>query len=87
MKRRRTPVSVASDCDGTPLRFEWAGKHRSVKAVLGRWSTDGAWWKDRPTGGAATVVVTALWRVETDDGLICELAEQEGRWTLLGEWD
>lgn len=78
----RRPVTVTLR-GGRPSAFRdpRSGGRRTVARVLDRWREAGAWWAGDPE--------RTVWRVQLEDGGICELEFDHGagRWALYKMYD
>ncbi|MCR4426352.1 MAG: DUF6504 family protein [Firmicutes bacterium] len=43
-KRIQKPITVVEGPGGSPIRFSWLNRWRTVSGVLDRWRESGDWW-------------------------------------------
>ncbi len=75
------PVDVATDPDGRPAAFRFAGMRERVRAVLDAWVETGRWWEQESE--------LIAYRVATESGGLFELnfIPRERRWMLYKAYD
>lgn len=78
-----TPVKieVVTDEEGRPRSFTWDNSSEEVVAICNSWRVDTDWWKRR--------ISRAYYKVETRDGLLCDLYldNVKGKWYLERIYD
>ena len=89
-RHRRSPIQVAVDATGAPVRLRWRGRRYEVRAVLARWVEATPWWHAlRATGStpASGPPRCEVWRVEvverTGTSGVLDLVQVADRWRLL----
>ena len=89
-RHRRSPIQVAGDATGAPVRLRWRGRRYEVRAVLARWVEATPWWRAlRGTGAGSSPGSSRreVWRVEvverTGTSGVLDLVQVADRWRLL----
>ena len=89
-RRYRSPVQVAVDATGAPVRLHWRSRRYEVRAVLARWVEATPWWRAlRDTGSSSQrgALQREVWRVEavthTGTSGVFDLVRVADGWRLL----
>ncbi len=77
------PIEVSEDGAGRPREFYYRGRRRHVLRIVEDWLETGEWWKE----GLGALPERRVYRLFTEEGLLCEIYSAGGRWFLYRTYD
>ena len=77
------PIEVKEDGAGRPREFSHRGRRWRVLRIVEDWLETGEWWKEE----LEALPERRVYRLFTEEGLLCEIYSTGDRWFLYRTYD